>query len=273
MTKLKTDLYHLIEGRHGLFLANPQDVYIGRSMIAYGEFSEIEWRLLDQLVPPGGVVIEAGANMGTFTVPLARKVGASGLVYAFEPQVAVFQQLCANLALNDLLNVQALNAACGDESTLMGIARPDPAKERNFGGLKLTELVHASPFRVRVDKLDEVVDPPRLDLLKADVEGMETEVVRGATGLIDRFRPTLYLEAHAAADARRLIALLQGVDYKLWWHLPRMFNPDNHAENTDNLFGSITSNNMLCVPAEREVVAPGFRPVAGEDDHPTQWAR
>ena len=85
---LNTGFYRLVRGRHGLFLANPKDVYIGRAVIEYGEFSELEVQVLLQLVPTGGVVIEAGANMGALTVPLAKKVGRSGLVYAFEPQPA-----------------------------------------------------------------------------------------------------------------------------------------------------------------------------------------
>ena len=112
---LSTQYYQLVEGRHGRFLANENDVYIGRSMIKYGEFSEPEWMLLQQLIQPGSIVIEAGANMGTFTVPLAKKVGNGGMVYAFEPQLSVFHQMCANVALNDLMNVQSFNAGCGDE--------------------------------------------------------------------------------------------------------------------------------------------------------------
>ena len=60
---LKTDLYELVEGRHGRFLANPMDMYMGRSMIAYGEFSELEWQLLDRVIRPSMVVIEAGARV------------------------------------------------------------------------------------------------------------------------------------------------------------------------------------------------------------------
>ena len=49
------------------FLTNPQDIYMGRSILHYGEFSEAEWHLLDQITRPGMSVIEAGANMCTLT--------------------------------------------------------------------------------------------------------------------------------------------------------------------------------------------------------------
>ena len=137
---LSTKLYKLVEGRHGRFLANPEDIYLGRSMIAYGEFSEGEAALLTQLLAPGAIVIEAGANMGAITVPIAKRVGDQGLVYAFEPQMAVFQQLCANLALNDLMNVQAYHAGCGDRTETLKLVRPNPASRNNFGGFSLDAL-------------------------------------------------------------------------------------------------------------------------------------
>jgi FkbM family methyltransferase len=265
------DLYRLVECRHGRFLVNPRDIYIGRSLLEYGEFSEAEWRLVAQLVRPGAVVVEAGANIGALTVPLARRLGRDGLLYAFEPQIPVFQLLCANLALNELLNVQALNAACGARPDRIGVRRIDPARPGNFGGVSLDQIAGGTGMRVPVERLDDALDPPRLDLIKADIEGMERELIEGARGLIARFRPLLYVEAHHAAHAPALIRLLGELDYRLWWHLPPLFNPGNHAGRSDNRFGGIVSLNMLGMPAERSTEVRGLRPVAGEDDHPTRW--
>jgi FkbM family methyltransferase len=268
---LDTGLYQLVEGRHGRFLTNPQDMYIGRSLLTYGEFSEAECKLLCTLTPANGVVIEAGANIGAFTVPVAKKAGIGGMVYAFEPQVLIHQLLCANLALNLAHNVQAFNAACGAEPDWINVTRVDPAREVNFGGLSLDRLDRANGARVRIERLDEVLDPPRLDLIKADVEGMECAVLEGARGLIAAHRPVIYAEAHHPEDAPALIRLLQEMDYRLWWHLPRMFSADNFAGVAENLFGVITSKNILAMPSERKTNVVGGTPVAGENDHPAHW--
>ncbi|MEM0989732.1 MAG: FkbM family methyltransferase [Pseudomonadota bacterium] len=268
---LETEIYELVDARHGRFLANPHDAYIGKSIITYGEFSEGEWQLFANILQPGMVVIEAGANMGAHTVPLAKHLGLSGLVYAFEPQLAIFQQLCANLALNDLLNVVAFNAGAGAQADWLSIVRPHPARDNNFGGFSLEKLAGEAPYiRVRIERLDEAVDPPRLDLLKADVEGMEVEVLKGAAGLIQQYRPLLYLEANFD-DAPALIQHVFDLDYEAWWHIPPLYDPKNFNGVTQDIFGNITSKNILCAPRERKRKIEGGRAVTGPDDHPRHW--
>ena len=269
---LKTKYYHLVEARHGKMLANPADNYIGDAIIRYGEFSELECELLNQIVQPGAIVIEAGANMGSLTVPIAKNAGLGGMVYAFEPQISIFQQLCANLALNDLLNVQAFNAGCGEKPGWLPIKRLNPAQSYNFGGMSLELLENEdSEMTVRIEALDDILDVPRLNLIKADVEGMEVQVLKGAAGLIADHRPYLYLEANNVDASAELYRHLKGLNYRMYWHLPRMFNPNNHAGETEDVYPGIVSMNVLCIPSERETAITGFREVAGENDHPKVW--
>ncbi|MFK7941531.1 MAG: FkbM family methyltransferase [Paracoccaceae bacterium] len=269
MTKpmLETELYTLVEGRHGRFLANPQDIYMGRSLLTYGEFSEAEWVMLDQILRPGMTAIEAGSNMGALTVPMAKKIGRGGLLYAFEPQIPIFQQLCANLALNDLLNVQAFNCGCGERPEWLSIVRPDPARETNFGGIPLDKLQGNTSTRVRIETLDEALDLQSLHLLKADVEGMEVKVLKGASGLIAKHRPLLYLEANKD-DAPEIINHVLGLDYDMWWHFPPMFSPKNFTGHTENLFGRITSKNVICAPAERKFKVQGLTQITATKGQP-----
>lgn len=76
-------------------LYNPTDTFIGRSLDLYGEFSEFESMLFTQILKPGMVAIDVGANIGCFTVPMAKRVGPNGLVVAIEPQRVIYQTLCA----------------------------------------------------------------------------------------------------------------------------------------------------------------------------------
>ena len=97
--------------RDGLMLYNSSDTNIGRSLDLYGEYSYGEADLFARLLRAGMVAIDVGANIGCHTVTMARLVGPQGAVIAFEPQRIVYQNLCANIALNALANVHAINMA------------------------------------------------------------------------------------------------------------------------------------------------------------------
>jgi protein-L-isoaspartate O-methyltransferase len=72
--------------REGAMIYTINDTYIGRALDKYGEISRDEVLFLQQLTRPGMTVLEVGANIGVFTVPLARFVHPGGRVIAFEPQ-------------------------------------------------------------------------------------------------------------------------------------------------------------------------------------------
>ena len=126
--------------RHGHFLYNVNDLYIGKSLDLYGEFSELELHLLGQWIRPGDVVLDVGANVGTHCVFFARQVGPAGRVLAFEPQRLTFQMLCANIALNDLTNVDCRQAAVGRTPGEILVPYLDPLRQQNFGGLALGQF-------------------------------------------------------------------------------------------------------------------------------------
>jgi len=264
----------LVRARHGIFVANENDVYIGRALIAYGEFCELEWSLLRRYCRPGNTVVEVGANIGGHTVAIARAVGAAGRVVAIEPQPIVFQALCANLALNCLLNVTALNCACADSVRALALPAVDYGKEGNFGGVALRPPSAEPSMTVRCEPLDDLLrDFAQVDFIKIDVEGMERHVLAGSTRVIDRFRPMLYVENDRQGNSKSLIDMLQSLGYRAWWHIPPLFNSDNYYANAHDLYPGICSFNMLCAPSDREAGIPeGLREARATDPHPLSGA-
>lgn len=249
--------------RHGDMRFIRDDFYIGHALDIYGEFSELEAQLFEQLVQPGQVVVEAGANIGAHTVHLARLVGPGGMVMAFEPQRAIYDLLCANAKLNGMDNIHPFLGGMGARQEMMQVPPLDYGKNLNFGGVSLQRGTAGED--VPVVPLD-ALNLPALHLLKIDVEGMEAEVLEGARQTIARHRPALYVENDRAEHSARLIALVESFGYAMWWHLPALFNPDNFAGNTDNIYGETISVNMLCLPGELQTNINGMRKVSGPDD-------
>ncbi len=253
--------------RHGSMLFNRNDQYIGASLRKYGEFSAGESILFRQIVSPGMTVLEIGANIGAHTVELSRLAGPGGVVHAFEPQRLMFQLLCANLALNSLANVFAYQKAVGETRAVARIPALDPTRLTNFGGVSLRP--DGPGEDVQVLRIDDY-DLPACHLMKIDVEGMELPALRGARETIRRLRPLLYVENDRDAHSRALIGLLLEFGYRLYWHLPLLFSPDNFRGDPENIFADTVSINLLCLPAERAHNVTGFREVSGPDD---DWRR
>jgi FkbM family methyltransferase len=249
--------------RRGVMMYLTTDVYIGRSLDLYGEFSEGEIALFAQLVKPGMTVLDVGANIGAHTVFFATAAGDDGLVIAFEPQRAVYHMLCGNIALNGLGNVAAHHAALG--RTLGSIAVPplDYTRSNNFGGVSLGTA--ASGYPVPLVTIDSLA-LPQCDLIKVDVEGMEHDVLRGAAATIARFQPVLYVENDREEKSAALIALLFELGYRLHWHVTPLFNPKNYAGNTRDIFGGTLSTNMLGLPRSIVVPMTGFKEITAPTD-------
>lgn len=241
--------YQLINGRHGVFVVNPRDHYVGLALATYGEYCEQEVRLFSQIIKPGHTVVEVGANIGAQTVPLAKLVGDLGEVHAFEPQPVIFQNLCANIALNSLQNVHTYSQAAGHASGYATLPPVDYTRPGNFGGIELQDQGQGTT--VAVVRLDDVLaDLPHVRLLKLDVEGWEQSVLEGAPDLIARHRPILYLENDRIDKSQSLIEYIQALGYRLWWDLPTLYNPGNYFSDAHNLYPNIIAVNMLAIPKE-----------------------
>ena len=260
------DFNQLAAARDGYILYNRNDYYIGRSIEQYGEYNALEMKLFGQICSPGHIVIEVGANIGAHTVGLARLVGSQGRVLAFEPQRLSFQTLCANVALNSIENVDCFWAAVGAREGFIDVPDLNPRKEYNFGGVTL--LGPQGGRRVPCLTLDQYVTLPQVDLIKIDVEGMEEDVLRGSEQLLKLFKPVLYVENDRLDKSEALMRLIASFDYRIYWHLPPLFNPGNFFANNENFYPSVVSVNMLCVHRDSPIRTTGFQEAVDFSFHP-----
>lgn len=255
-----TPFNRIKECRYGTMVYNFNDMYVGRSLDLYAEFSEGEVEIFRQVLRPGMVAVEVGANIGAHTVFLAQAVAPGGHVWAFEPQRICFQTLCANLAVNSIPNVAARQEAVGNAPGSIVVPVLDFGKENNFGGLALGTFT--SGETVAVITLDSL-NLPRCDFLKIDVEGMERFVIEGAAATIKRCQPLMYVENDRKEKSADLVRAIDALDYAMYWHRPYLFQPSNFAGNGDNVFDNIVSFNMFCLPkSSKNIKLEHFEAVA-----------
>lgn len=267
-TLLDTGTVRLKRGRHGLVLYPVLDEFVGRSVDLYGEWSPGDAEVVSRYLRPGMTALDIGANLGTFTLFLSAAVGAGGRVHAFEPVEASRRLLAANCALNGLGQVEIHAAAVGAAAGVATVPEVDFSRVGNFGAAALGP--DGSGRVVGMVAIDDL-DLAACDLIKADVEGHERDVLLGAHRTIARFRPVLLLENEEPSLSAALIEALVALDYRLWWHGPPLFTPDNWFGCLDDAFPGLGSLNLLALPAERQEVRADLPPVTGRNDWPAWW--
>ena len=231
--------------RHGTVCVHRFDAYVGQSCLLYGEFSGDEVDFLAALVGPGSVVIDGGANVGAITLPLARRVGAFGLVVAIEPQRLTFQALCATVASNHLTNVRTEHAALGKARGEILVPPLDITRAQNVGGFSVKG--HGAGEPVRMLAIDDL-KLPHVTLIKLDLEGMERDALSGAADTIRRCQPMLYVENDREEHSAALLEDMKRLGYRCFWHKPPLYRRNNFRDVRHNIFPGIVSVNVLALP-------------------------
>lgn len=197
-----------------LFDVDPKN-YIDRTLYYLHVWEGYTTTFVASCLRPGMVVIDAGANIGWYTLAMARAVGPSGLVYAFEPADEELTRLRSNVRLNELENVRIKPLALAENEGWATLSDTLDAGTTYVGGGKR---------RIATTSLDRLVadeELKRVDFIKMDVEGSELRVLRGARELLRRFRPMLMVELEPApllrmaTDPQSVIAFLRSEGYEL----------------------------------------------------------
>ena len=230
---------------------------IGKCFALYGQYSESEVAMMRRFLREGSTVIDVGANIGDLTLPLSRIVDESGRVYAFESHPEAFNVLCANLAMNAIRNVKPINAF---------VATDEGA---DTGGGRWGEFAYVgetwAPHFVALD----VLDLPKCDLIKVDVDGKELEVLQSAEMQIERHRPILYFENDVREASEKLLSLvIDTLGYDLYWHPAPIFDNNNYFGNPENHWApqNVVSRMMVGAPRERKLTLGDLARVANVTD-------
>lgn len=192
-----------------LWVATRDDV--GRRLYKYRTHEPHVLAWLERLPcpQPGALVVDAGANLGWYTLLLDRLGAGHFAVHAFEPDPDNRALLERNCALNEARNVTIEAAALSDER---GEATLNRYRAINRGKHSLRPLAGSvGSVTVATDTLDGYLARKRLAdrdiwLLKIDVEGVEPEVIRGAALSLSRVHIVLleftpaFMDEESCAD-------------------------------------------------------------------------
>jgi FkbM family methyltransferase len=171
----------------GPIVVNLRDRGVGQPIFLNRSWEINDTRYLEGNLFPDSIFIDIGANIGYYTILSSRLVGAHGTVFSFEPNQHNFQMLAKSVALNRCENVTAHQLALGETDKRQWLYK----SSSNYGDHRFAihefeknrekEMVSI----MRLDSFLNALPAEKKIAIKMDVQGLETQVIRGMKRLLD----------------------------------------------------------------------------------------
>lgn len=204
------------------------------------------FRLFDPYVPEqiiskfcnlGSIVMDIGANMGEWSLHMAKMVGRNGRVFSFEPIPSMAQALEKTVAINNFSQVSISECAVSnktghaqfsipfnkDNQAIPGWSQLVPGEEftapKSIDNLwdKVASTKTSEVQTTTLDRFTSEKNITKLDFIKVDVEGHEKHVIEGGQKTLETLKPAMILEAASeeTADREIIAEQLRKLNYKL----------------------------------------------------------
>ena len=230
-----------------MMFVDPQDEQISVPIIRDGTWEQWLLQVVLSLVKPGDHVVEVGANIGFYTVAMARQIGPTGRLTTFEANARLAGLVRRSLNLNAVL----------DRCTIVNKAAWDSVGELEFvtsrrfsgGGYVKADFddLHEDSVRtvVQTAPIDDVVDG-RVDFMRLDAEGSEPFILHGAIDVLTR-NPDIVIcmewcveQLASRVDLSEFVAWLYGLGFSSWFvELDASLTPLSAEELVDCRTGDV----------------------------------
>lgn len=193
-------------------------------------------KFLGNLVRPGSVCLDIGANLGYFSIPLSHWVGKEGKVLAVEPVPAFREVLEHNARKFGLGNIEIVPYALGDQDGVQvklgtprvnGVIRHGRTEVVSDAQAEGAAKVHEATMYTPSHLFSTL---PRLDFIKCDVEGYEMHIVPHLVELISKFKPAIEIEIASEGNRRQIGGIMQELGYSCYILKAGVLTPYNSGK-------------------------------------------
>lgn len=179
------------------------------------------FNVLRTILKPGDVFIDAGANIGIYTVVASRLVAPGGRVISVEMMPDTVERLEAHIRLNELSNVTVVPQALTDANGEVVVATVESGKygKASIAGRDEADRADASKAKISVTTttIDDITRGlEQVQLMKMDLEGVEFRALRGGSNLLSRLDKLVYESWGAVRKGRDPVdELLESAGFSL----------------------------------------------------------
>lgn len=166
----------------------------------------------------GDIVVDAGAYPGDYAVFAAKKVGESGRVIAFEPDVKNRKILTRNIKREGLKNVIVVPRGLWNKNTTLNFKSSD--------GLHSTLYSENVTESIEVVKLDDILKKlkiKKINVLKMDIEGAEIEAIKGAVSTLKKNKVQVMIASYHIVKGKRTSYFIENFLRKIGYKAESIF--------------------------------------------------
>lgn len=177
--KLRPDFIITKEDKHIIFLDKLDSLHLSIN----GLFEPFQNEIVKKYIKKGDIVLDLGANIGYYSLLLAKLVGEDGKVYSFEPEPSNFALLKKNIKINNYKNIIPINKAVSNKDGKIKLY----LNEKDFGMHSTSDFYKDSKsIEVESISLDSFFKDKdkKVDFIKIDIEGAEGKAIKGMQGIL-----------------------------------------------------------------------------------------
>lgn len=192
------------------------------------DWFEDEIRFLRKLVQPGNTVVDIGANFGVYALSLARKVGARGAVWAFEPATSTARLLRESAKVNNSPWLYVVQQALSNREGVAWLQMPGHPELNSLVDAKKDgeAVLKGQGEQVKITTLDccqVAYGWKTVDVLKIDAEGEEESILKGGQCFFHEFSPLVMFEVRQGADMNlHLVEQFEKLGYQCFRLIPSL---------------------------------------------------
>jgi len=240
------------------------------------DWFEREVGFIRTLLQAGMMALDIGASYGTYSLTIARKIGATGHLWSFEPHSQTIEYLTDSIGSNDFTNVSPLNIALSNkEGSASLYLNPNSEYCSLQPDQKNHNLQNNTPLRT-LDSYLEKYKWENIDFVKIDTMGEELKIVQGGQSFFSTLSPlVMFAYTIGNTDSQQLIEAFKSLRYDIYILIPglQIIAPFNQGDVQDgfllNLF--CCKEDMADKLQKRGLLAPSLLCDGGGDLAEDGW--
>lgn len=232
-------------------IVKSDDIGVGIPLISKGVYEPLQTKLFLETLQNGDVFFDIGANIGYYSILASSKVGNTGKVYSFEPDINNVQILEENVELNNASNVQIIKKAVSDKSGFVNFKSSDISK----GDSAISNGEDKNNISVPSITLDDFIAESGVypNIIKLDVEGAEIMALKGTKGLFSRAKQPvgLFIEYNpqslrqvSEVDPSFLLNILEEYGFKIKYIIDE--KADSLIEYSKEVLNDVMKSSTFC---------------------------